>query len=88
MAVASDRDNDVVEPQAVEWRVARHDLSEQVIKLLVTFMLFLSPHTLSSQSCTRRWLSLVVAHHPSSTPPQATCNASWGKLVNYHMVHR
>ena len=30
VAIASDRDNDVIEPHAVEWRLARHDLSDQV----------------------------------------------------------
>lgn len=54
VAIPSDRDNDVIEPHAVKGPLARHDLSEQVVKLFVTSMLFLSPHTLNSQSCTRR----------------------------------
>ena len=88
VAIASDRHNDAIEPHAVKGCLARHDLSKPVIQLFVTFMLFLSPHTLNSQRHTRRWLYFVAEHDPCNTPPQATCSASWAQLGNGHMVHR
>jgi hypothetical protein len=44
VAIASDRDNDVIEPHAAKGSLARHDLPNRSLNCFVTFMLFLTSY--------------------------------------------